>query len=58
MATKYRALDKFIIELDVLNELATSGTADKTAVDDTGERKAQNERTRTMMFFLRGVNFW
>jgi hypothetical protein len=58
MATRYKALVKLMMELEVSKVAATSGTADSTAVDDTGDRNAQNARMKTMMFFFRGVYFW
>ena len=55
MATKYSAFVMLMTELLVLNVPATSGIADSTAVEDTGERNELNDRTKTMICFRRGV---
>lgn len=53
MKTMYAALLTLITEPVEWYSLATSGVAARTVVLDTGDRKAQNDRTATMMAFRR-----
>jgi hypothetical protein len=53
MKSMYSALDTLMIDPSVLNVAATSGTADKTVVEETGARKLQNDIAATMTIFLR-----
>lgn len=52
MNARYKALEMLMMAPDVWYSSATSGTADKTAVDETGERKPQNASTNKMPRFL------
>lgn len=51
MNSMYSAFDTLMIEPSVLNVAATSGTADRTVVDDIGAKKLQNDMTATRIFF-------
>lgn len=56
MNTRYRAFVKLIIEPFVLKVAATSGTADKTAVEEIGARNPQKDNTAVITIFLRCEN--
>lgn len=51
MNSMYNAFEMLIIDPSVLKVAATSGTADKTVVDETGARKLQNDIAATMTIF-------
>lgn len=56
MKSIYRALDILMIDPSVLYVAATSGTADKTVVEEMGARKLQNDTVATMAIFRRSEN--
>jgi hypothetical protein len=56
MKSMYKAFDTLMMEPSVLNVFATSGTAERTVVEEMGARKLQKETTATMTIFRRGVN--
>jgi hypothetical protein len=56
MNTRYTAFVTPTIDPVVLRELATSGMAESTVVDDIGARKLQNETTHVIMTLRRGEN--
>ena len=56
MKIMYRALDKLMIEPEVLYVAATSGTAAKMVVDETGDRKPHKDRMAVMAYLRRGEN--
>lgn len=52
MKTMYPALLRLITEPLVLYSAATSGVAARIEVLDTGDKKAQNDNTATIIAFL------
>lgn len=56
MKAMYKALDRLIIDPSQWNVAATSGTADKTVVEEAGARKLQKDMTATMIIFRRSEN--
>lgn len=56
MKSMYSAFDILIIDPSVLYVAATSGTADKTVVEETGARKLQKDIAATMIIFRRSEN--
>jgi hypothetical protein len=52
----YKAFDTLMMDPSVLNVAATSGTADKTVVEEIGARKLQNDIAATMTIFRRSEN--
>jgi len=56
MKSMYKAFETLMIDPSVLNVAATSGTADKTVVEDIGARKLQNDIAATMTIFRRSEN--
>jgi hypothetical protein len=56
MNARYTAFEILMVDPDVPNVSATSGTADKMAVEDMGERNPQIPKMNVIAFFLRFEN--